>query len=178
MNVIEKAIIVATKAHTGQYRKLTDTPYVTHPLTVGMILLKSNYRDEVVAAGILHDTVEDTPLSINDIEQQFGSEIAELVAGCSEPDKTLSWEERKGHTIEFLKTASKEIRAVVCADKLHNIRSIIRDHHEQGEQIWERFNRGKEKQEWYYRSVIESLETDASFPLLEELKKEVDFLFK
>ncbi|MEH7223259.1 HD domain-containing protein [Bacillus sp. JJ1566] len=177
MDMIEKAIIMASKAHDGQYRKLTNIPYITHPLSVGHILMKINARDALVAAGILHDTVEDTEITLEDIRDGFGDEVAELVSGCSEPDKSLPWEARKEHTISFLRAASEDTRMVVCADKLHNIRSIIYDYEKQGEEVWQRFSRGKEKQEWYYRSVVESLGQASTFPLLEELKKEVGILF-
>ncbi|MEH7382647.1 HD domain-containing protein [Bacillus sp. JJ1533] len=177
MDMIEKAIIVASKAHDGQYRKLTNIPYITHPLGVGLILMKINAREELIVAGILHDTVEDKELTLEEISDGFGDEVAKLVEGCSEPDKSLPWEARKEHTISFLRTASEDTRTVVCADKLHNIRSIIRDYEEQGEQVWSRFSRGKEKQEWYYRNVVDSLSHASTFPLLEELKKEVDRLF-
>ncbi|WP_077620522.1 HD domain-containing protein [Litchfieldia sinesaloumensis] len=177
MDVIEKAIIVASKAHDGQYRKLTNIPYITHPLGVGLLLMKASAREELIVAGILHDTVEDTELTLEEISDEFGEEIAELVEGCSEPDKSLSWEERKEHTITFLRTASEDIRTVVCADKLHNIRSIIRDFEGQGEQVWQRFSRGRNKQEWYYRNVAASLEFASTFPLVDELKREIDVLF-
>lgn len=178
MNVLEKAILTASINHNGQYRKNTDIPYITHPVTVGMMLLKYGYSEEVVAAGILHDTVEDTSLTLEDIKRDFGAQIAEIVEGCSEPDKSLPWKERKEHTIDFLKTASEDIRAVVCADKLHNIRSIIRDYEQVGVDVWNRFNAGKEQQQWYYTNVLESLGTQSSFDLLIELRYEVDRLFK
>jgi (p)ppGpp synthase/HD superfamily hydrolase len=177
LDLIEKALQTAAKAHEGQYRKGTDIPYITHPVAVGMMLMKAGYSDEMAAAGILHDTVEDTDLSLQEIERLFGSKVAEIVEGCSEPDKSLSWEERKVHTIEYLKTAPMEIRAVACADKLHNIRSIARDIEQFGPSVWERFKRGKEKQEWYYRQVIVSLGTQSEFELLTELQQEVDRLF-
>ncbi|MEH7273246.1 HD domain-containing protein [Neobacillus vireti] len=178
MNVIEKALQTASKCHEGQYRKNTDIPYITHPVSVGMMLLKAGYREEIIAAGILHDTVEDTQLALEEIEKEFGLKIARIVEGCSEPDKTLPWKERKEHTIEYLKTASDEVRAVVCADKLHNIRSIISDYEEVGEAVWKRFNAGKEQQKWYYSNIVESLGTKSSFDLLKELQKEVDRLFR
>ncbi|MBO0959679.1 bifunctional (p)ppGpp synthetase/guanosine-3',5'-bis(diphosphate) 3'-pyrophosphohydrolase [Neobacillus sp. MM2021_6] len=178
MNVIEKALQIASKAHANQFRKHTDIPYITHPVAVGMMLMKAGYGDDLVAAGILHDTVEDTSLTLADIERDFGRIIARIVEGCSEPDKSLSWEERKKHTIEFLKTAPEEVRAVACADKLHNIQSIIEDYKLIGESVWERFNRGKGDQEWYYRNVVESLGYQTNIRLLDELKNEVDQLFK
>ena len=178
MDVIEKALKTAAKVHEKQYRKGTDIPYITHPVAVGMILMKAGYSEELVAAGILHDTVEDTDLSLQDIEQLFGRNIAQIVEGCSEPDKSLSWEDRKKHTIEYLKSAPEEIRVVACADKLHNIRSIASDIEQFGEQVWGRFKRGKEQQEWYYTHVIESLGLQSNFQLLGELKIEVERLFK
>lgn len=177
MDVIEKALQTAAKAHEGQYRKGSNIPYITHPVAVGMILLEAGYGAEMVAAGILHDTVEDTALSLKDIESLFGPEVAGMVAGASEPDKSLSWEERKEHTIQFLKTASKEIRVVVCADKLHNIRTITDDLNEYGEEVWNRFKRGKQQQSWYYQNIVKSLGEQSTFPLLETLKKEVNWVF-
>ncbi|RSD29058.1 HD domain-containing protein [Mesobacillus subterraneus] len=178
MELIEKALQIAAAAHEGQYRKNTKIPYIAHPVAVGMILQKAGYSDDLVAAGILHDTVEDTGLTMEDIEREFGRNIAEIVAGCSEPDKSLSWEDRKEHTIEFLRNAPEEIRVVACADKLHNIRSIRLDIEQNGEEVWSRFKRGREQQEWYYRNVIESLSYKGEFPLLEQLKAEVEQLFK
>lgn len=177
MQLIDKALRFAAEAHEGQYRKGTKTPYITHPVAVGMLLLKYGYCEELVAAGILHDTVEDTEATLEDIEESFGRNVAEIVAGCSEPDKSLSWEKRKEHTIEFLKTATPEIRAVACADKLHNITSIMDNAALEGEEVWNRFNRGRDKQEWYYRSLIDSLGTQGTFPLLEQLKTAVQTAF-
>ncbi|OLS40615.1 HD domain-containing protein [Bacillus sp. MRMR6] len=177
MELIEKALQIASKGHLGQVRKNTDIPYFTHPVAVGMILMKAGCRDELVAAGILHDTVEDTKLTLEDIKREFGPKIAEIVAGCSEPDKSLSWQERKDHTIDFLKIASEEIRIVACADKLHNIKSIYKDYEQVGDSVWSRFNAGKEQQKWYYTNMVESLGHQSSFPLLEELKTEVERLF-
>jgi (p)ppGpp synthase/HD superfamily hydrolase len=178
MNIVEKALQIASKSHRNQCRKNTDIPYITHPFTVGMMLMKAGYDDDIIAAGILHDTVEDTELTLKDIEREFGPRIASIVEGCSEPDKSLPWKERKEHTIEFLKTASEEIRVVACADKLHNIRSIIKDYEQQGDNVWNIFNAGKEHQAWYYTNIVDSLRHQSSFPLLKELEVEVNLLFK
>lgn len=177
MSIVEKALQVASKSHRKQCRKNTDIPYITHPVTVGMMLMKAGYDEDTIAAGILHDTVEDTDLTLNDIEREFGPRIARIVEGCSEPNKSLPWKERKEHTIEFLKTAPEEIRVVACADKLHNIRSIIKDYEQQGDAVWDRFNAGKEHQAWYYKNIVESLGQMSSFPLLKELQTEVELLF-
>jgi (p)ppGpp synthase/HD superfamily hydrolase len=178
MDTVEKALQFACKAHVDQFRKHTDIPYISHPVAVGMILMKAGYSDDLIVAGLLHDTVEDTEITLEDIQREFGAKIAEMVAGCSEPDKSLSWIERKEHTLEFLKSASEDIRAVACADKLHNIRSIIKNFEELGDEVWTRFNAGKEQQKWYYTNIVKSLGTQSTFPLVRELQNEVDLLFE
>lgn len=178
MELIEKALQIASLAHEGQYRKNTNIPYIVHPVAVGMILQKAGYRDEMIAAGILHDTVEDTDLTLSDLMRDFGKEVAMIVEGCSEPDKSLSWEERKQHTLVFLKSAPEETRIVACTDKLHNVRSIRQDVEQSGEEVWSRFKRGRDQQEWYYRNVLKSLGHSSEFPLLDELEKEIAALFE
>lgn len=158
MTIVFKAIEFAAKAHSGQYRKGTKIPYIVHPLGVGRTLIECGCPDEVVAAGILHDTVEDTHTTLADIEREFGKKVAELVKGASEPDKSDTWENRKEHTIEFLKTAPVEMLMVSCADKLDNITAIRIDYQKLGEKLWSRFNRSKDKQKWYYESLVKVFE--------------------
>ncbi len=147
-NMIDFAIEMAAKAHREQVRKGTVIPYITHLIGVAVLLAQSDCADELITAGLLHDTTEDTPIGLEDIRDQFGGYVASIGEGCSEPDKTLDWEDRKKHTIEFLKTASLDIRIVACADKLNNIRTIACDYYEIGDKVWERFNRGKKKQDF------------------------------
>ena len=179
--LIDSAIAVAAKAHGNQVRKGTDIPYMTHPFSVGILLARVDCSDEVIAAGILHDTVEDTAITLEFIQENFGESVAAIVKGCSESDKSLPWEVRKNHTIEYLKTASTEVRLVTCADKLHNIRTMASDYNEIGDKIWERFKRGKDKQEWYYRQLIESLNVQSGnesyIKLFKQLRDEVESLF-
>lgn len=176
-SLIEKAIEFAAYAHRNQTRKGTEIPYISHPYAVGMILLKAGCKEEVVAAGILHDTLEDTETTDEQLLELFGSVVFEIVMGCSEPDKGATWEERKQHTLEALKTSNLAIRQVTCADKLHNIRSIRRDLEQYGEETWKRFKRGRESQEWYYTGLIESLGYASRFPLLDELQDEIEQVF-
>ena len=92
----------------------------------------------------------------------FGSHIAELVAGASESNRNvpgITWEERKQHTIDYLKTASKEVKMIACADKLSNMRSIFKDYRDIGNKVWDRFNAGYDKQKWYYINLVKSLKT-------------------
>jgi hypothetical protein len=175
--LVDQAIEYAACAHKGQKRKGTEIPYISHPYAVGMILQKAGCAEELVAAGILHDTLEDTETTERDLLERFGPVVLEVVKGCSEPDKGASWEERKQHTLDELKHASLPIRQVSCADKLHNIRSIQRDLKVHGEDAWKRFKRGRESQEWYYRGLVESLGYTSRFELLDDLQDAVEEVF-
>lgn len=160
--LIDVAIEVAVKAHQNQVRKGTDIPYITHPLAVGILLAKAGCSDEIIIAGILHDTVEDTSITLNDLHDMFGKKVSDIVKGASEPDKSLKWEERKSHTHDFLKAASREVKFVALVDKLNNIRAIASDYVEIGEALWERFNRGKDAQKWYYQGLVQALRDDSA----------------
>lgn len=156
MNVIQEAIIFATLKHEGQKRKGTDIPYIVHPMEVMQILTAMNCSDTVIIAGILHDTLEDTDTTPEEIMELFGNDVLSIVQTESE-DKSKSWKERKQTTIDELKTSRTETKLVCFADKLSNIRSMMRDKAEVGDKLWERFNTGKENIEWYYRSIAREL---------------------
>jgi hypothetical protein len=179
--VIFKAIEFSTKAHAGQHRKGTKIPYIIHPLGVAKILIEYGCPDHVVIAGILHDTVEDTTITLEQIKDTFGSAVADLVKAASEPDKSDTWENRKKHTIGMLKTLSKDAANLVLADKLDNIRAIGEDLERNGEGIWGRFNRPRDQQKWYYENLAavftDSLSAEQSRNLLDLFKAEVARVF-
>jgi hypothetical protein len=178
MNMIENAIIFAARAHQNQTRKATDIPYITHPFAVGMLLQKANCSEEVIAAGILHDTLEDTETTFEELSERFGIRVANLVRAASENNKSLPWEVRKQHTIEMLKEATLEEIQVIVADKLHNLKSIRNDLNQNGDLIWQRFNRGKRDQHWYYASIIKALSPrKRESKMIVELEKEVKGVF-
>ncbi|MEK3934672.1 HD domain-containing protein [Sporosarcina sp. FSL W7-1349] len=177
MNIIEKAFQFALEKHEGQYRKGTMIPYITHPFAVAMILKHHRYPDEVVAAGLLHDTLEDTQTTEQEL-LDFGPYVLELVQAATEPDKSLPWEQRKLWTIADLPKKSPDQLAVIVADKLHNIRSIQSDIEEVGEAVWSRFNRGKRSQSWYYMNILKALEPfRKEVPLIRNLDNEVKRIF-
>jgi (p)ppGpp synthase/HD superfamily hydrolase len=123
-----------------------------------LILIEFGENDpDLLAAALLHDTVEDTSVTHDQIRKKFGDRVAEIVTGCSEPDKDDTWENRKNHTIHYIKGAPRHIQLVSAADKLHNLRSMVKDHDEIGDKVWSRFKRGKDDIAWYYRSVLASL---------------------
>ena len=175
--IVEAAIELAAKAHRHQVRKGTDIPYVSHPYAVAMLVARAGCPEEMIAAAVLHDTVEDTYITLRDIQERFGDKVAEIVEGCSEPERGASWEERKRHTLEYLRTAPWEVRVVACADKLHNLRTIREALEEQGESVWTRFKRGRQEQEWYYRGLAESLRGAPEVPFLREFEEEIEGVF-
>ncbi|MBN1488193.1 MAG: bifunctional (p)ppGpp synthetase/guanosine-3',5'-bis(diphosphate) 3'-pyrophosphohydrolase [Anaerolineae bacterium] len=150
-----KAIEFATHAHSGQYRKGTKIPYIIHPLRVAKILIELDCAEPLVIAGVLHDTVEDTDTTLEDIRENFGDEVATLVQGMTEPDKQWSWERRKAHTLTLLRDAPMDLLLIACADKLDNIRTIREGYAKVGDAIWARFKRSREKQTWYYTALTE-----------------------
>ena len=168
--LIERAMQYAAEAHYGSFRKGTTLPYIIHPIEVAMIVWQvfekpvedrtlSNEQAEVVAAAVLHDVVEDTPHTVDDIRKEFNEHIAELVASESE-DKSEhmraedSWKIRKQEFLDHLFHASKESKLIAFADKLANLRSLAKDYEKQGPALWQRFNQKDTKEhEWYYRSV-------------------------
>lgn len=167
--MIRLAIDVAVTAHKGQIRKGTDIPYITHPLRVAVILQQAGASKDEVIAGILHDTIEDTDITLDYLINTFGKKIASIVQGCSEPDKSLSWEARKKHTLDYLKTAPLQVKTVACADKLDNLSSTIAEYDLVGDEIWKKFNRGKEPQKWYFQGLSDSFYD----PVL--IKKDIPF---
>ncbi|HEV7567353.1 MAG TPA: HD domain-containing protein, partial [Microbacteriaceae bacterium] len=164
----------------AQARKGTEFPYVVHPFRVAEILSQFGLADEVVVAGFLHDTVEDTEASQATIREEFGERVAELVSFASEPDKTLAWKPRKEHTIETLRTASDfEALGLVAADKLDNIRALEDNlRRQKGSVVWKMFNAPKADQRWYYRAIAAALlERDPRSSLFRTLDYETQTLF-
>ena len=176
------AIEMAARAHHRQVRKGTEIPYIVHPLAVASLLIRVGRPEPLVIAALLHDVLEDTPVTIQEIRARFGAEVAGLVAALSEPDKSASWEDRKAHTIDFLeKRASGDVLMVSLADKLDNIRAIREGLESDGEKFWERFNRPREKQRWYYERLSAAfsakLSREPALTLLSAFKAEVGKVF-
>ena len=180
MNVKEKAKNFAIKAHKGQVRKSEkDKPMIMHPINVAELLEEYGYDDNVVAAGYLHDVVEDTTYTIEDIENEFGKDIASLVMGASELDKSLSWEERKQHTIDETKTLPFRNKLIICADKINNLEDIMIKFEKNESRDFSAFKRGEKEQKWYYTNVYKSLiyNEDENLPIFKRLKNVLDIVF-
>ena len=155
MDILFEAIEFAARAHAGQYRKGTQVPYIAHPLGVAKLLIENDFDTEVAIAGLLHDAVEDTHVTLDEIRARFGERVADIVSAVTEPPRTFTWEERKRAMLEQLEHASFEVLALECADKLDNLREIQNNFARIGDATWERFNRPKEFQHWHYASIAQ-----------------------
>jgi len=158
---LEKAISFAMEKHAGALRKGSPIPFITHPLEAMSIAVEMTNDAEILAAVVLHDVVEDTPVKIEEIRDLFGERIAALVATDSE-DKmshippSQSWKARKDDNLKILKKASFDAKIVVLSDKLSNMRSLYRDMQREGETVWGKFNqKDKKLHEWYHNSILE-----------------------
>lgn len=164
ISLMDRAIVFATRAHSGTYRKGTNIPYIVHPIEAAAIVSTMTSDSDMIAAAVLHDVVEDTDATLEEIRFFFNDRIAKLVESESEdkrkdlpPQET--WMIRKMETLEFLRTqADRDAKILALADKLSNIRAIHRDQKTVGDQLWERFNeKRKEKHGWMYRQVADAL---------------------
>ncbi|HQC55382.1 MAG TPA: HD domain-containing protein [Clostridia bacterium] len=163
MNILDEAIIFAVKAHSGMKRKGKELPYIVHPIEAATIAATLTNDLEVIAAAVLHDVVEDTGVSLEQLKSSFGEKVARLVAFDSE-DKMIelppqeTWEIRKQATLDILENSTYEEQIIVLSDKLSNIRAIYRDYLKEGDRLWARFNqKDKDKHKWYYSGVADRL---------------------
>ena len=180
MSIQETARRFAINAHHGQIRKNEpEKPLVLHAVEVAKILEEYGADKNVVAAGYLHDVVEDTNYELEYILEHFGPDVADLVRTATEPDKSLSWEERKNHTIEATKTLPLRNKMVICADKISNLESMLNKFGKTGKRDFSAFKRGEEEQCWYYTEVYKSLilNEDENHPMFVRLKDVLDKLF-
>ncbi len=173
---IHDAIIFATLKHQKQKRKGTEIPYIVHPMEVMKIMIENELPEDVIIAGILNDTLEDTDTKPEEIEAKFGKAVLNIVLTESE-DKSKTWRERKQHTIDCLKNDSMETKLVCCADKLSNCRSMYADLQECGEKLWDRFNASKEDIKWYYESIVNALSDLANYKMYKEIQETVKAVF-
>ena len=161
--LLDRAIVFAVKAHAGTERRGKGFPYIVHPMEAVEIVSTMTTDQELLAAAALHDTVEDTPVTVEQIRSEFGDRVAELVAsesdtfedGVSEED---SWHSRKQAAIDRLAKASHDAKIVALGDKLSNMRAIARDYSLKGDDLWKLFHaKDRSDHEWHYRGLAESL---------------------
>lgn len=178
---IEQAIRKASLLHGDQKRKAEqDLPYVTHLFSVGALLSTYADREDVIIAGLLHDTLEDTPYTAEELEEEFGKKIRETVESVTEAthaekqEIAFSWKERKLRYLENLKAGSAEALMVAAADKIHNLQTIIDDYNKFGPAIWKNFSVGVNEQLWFFGSVLDILEERLESDIVPHLRRVYD----
>ncbi|ADU30222.1 HD domain-containing protein [Evansella cellulosilytica] len=188
LKLIDEAVIFATNAHAKQYRKTDSTPYITHPYTAALFMQThlhgSSFSDEermnIIIAILLHDVIEDTDGTVEQITNIFGEKISELVIGASEMDKSKSWFERKSESIKKTKYATLQQKYVILADKIHNLHSMVKAKELLGSSLWSSFSATKKDQEWYYKNMYRALVSnlDEIPPLFKVMEQYITTLFQ
>jgi (p)ppGpp synthase/HD superfamily hydrolase len=180
MQLTEKfveALAYASEAHQSQKRKGTDIPYVAHLLGVASIALEHGANEDEAVAALLHDAVEDAggKPRLEDIRRRFGQDVAKIVEGCTDADTIPKppWRERREAYLRHIAGASASVRLVSASDKLHNARAILNDYRKMGDELWSRFNGGKEGTLWYYRSLVQAFQRAEPNDLVNELDRVV-----
>lgn len=156
----DKAVKFAVEAHQGTERRGKGYPYIIHPMEAATIVATITSDQEMLAAAILHDTVEDTDVTLDQIHEQFGDRVAELVQHETAPlDENMPWREKKTQQIKQLAEAPYDSKVVALGDKLSNMRGIAWDYRQMGDEVWKLFHapNGKSDVEWYYRSLGEAM---------------------
>jgi len=182
--LLDRAIVFAVRAHAGTERRGKGFPYIVHPMEAVEIVATMTRDQELLAAAVLHDTVEDTDTTVEQIRTEFGDRIASLVAsesdivvdGVNEED---SWHARKQAAIDRLARASHDAKVVALGDKLSNMRAIARDYARQGDALWNLFHvKDRKEHEWHYRGLADSLrELQDSFAY-KEFEQLINQVFK
>jgi myo-inositol-1(or 4)-monophosphatase len=181
--LLDRAVVFAVRAHAGTERRGKEFPYIVHPLEAVGIVATMTSDQELLSAAVLHDTVEDTDITLEQIRAEFGNRIASLVATetdmpVGEMNLEKNWRIRKQAAIDRLASASRDAKIVALGDKLSNMRAIARDYSIQGDALWNLF-RVKERKdhEWHYRGLVSALsELDDTFAY-KEFSQLVDEVF-
>ena len=182
--LLDRAIIFAVKAHAGTERRGKGFPYIVHPMEAVEIVATITPDQELLAAAALHDVVEDTDVSADELRREFGDRIAALVVaesdvfedGVSEED---SWHARKKAAIDRLARASHDAKTVALGDKLSNMRAIARDYAQQGDALWNLFHvKDRKEHEWHSRGLAESLRELQDTFAYKEFEQLINQVFK
>jgi (p)ppGpp synthase/HD superfamily hydrolase len=175
---IYSAIQFMLSAHENQRRKIDGDVYAAHPIETAILLASFGCSEDVIVAGLLHDTLEDTATTYEEIMAQFGERVVALVQECTERDKMQEWHIRKKETLHFIRTsASYDAKTIILADKLSNIRSIQRGLRTIGDDIWLRFNAGYEDQKWYFNESLDALVELEDLEMYGELRSCISAVF-
>lgn len=162
MELVSEAVAFAVKAHDGMRRKKRDIPYILHPMEAAVIVGTMTEDQELIAAAVLHDVVEDAGVTMDEIEARFGARVRQLVESETEDKReerppAETWQIRKEESLQILKNAEDPAVLIVwLGDKLANMRAVYRSWKEEGDAMWQNFNQPDPKiQGWYYKTIAE-----------------------
>ncbi|MEG4459034.1 HD domain-containing protein [Microcoleus sp. N9_A1] len=176
-NRFSEALTYAAELHATQVRKGSGVPYIAHLLGTASIALEYGANEDEAIAALLHDAIEDQGghTTREAICRRFGDTVTAIVDGCTDSDETPKppWWQGKQAYIDRISTASGSVRLVSAADKLYNVRSILKDSRQLGDTVWERFKGGKDGSLWYYRCLVEAFRQAELTPIVEELDRTV-----
>lgn len=164
--LIEKAIRMSVSAHAGQMRK-DGPPYIIHPVAVSLMLARHGFAEAVIAAALVHDVLEDAPVTADEMRDELGEEVLALVKAVSY-DKALSWEDARVAYVEAVRTAPEGAKAISIADKIHNAESLLMAYEKEGKSIWSHFNRSRDKKLWFEEEMLKMMRESWQHPLVEE----------
>ena len=182
--LLDRAIIFAVQAHAGTERRGKGFPYIVHPMEAMEIVATITPDQELLAAAALHDTVEDTDVTIEQIRDLFGQRVASLVAAESDvmPEgvsEEASWRSRKQAAIDRLAAASRDAKIVALGDKLSNMRAIARDYAVMGDELWKIFHAPHPSDHaWHYRGLADSLRELSDTFAFREFESLINQVFK
>lgn len=181
-SLLDRAICFAVQAHAGIERKGKGFPYIVHPMEAMAIVATMTSDQELLAAAALHDTVEDTDVTVGELQELFGERVALLVAHESdvplEGDASDTWHDRKTFAINLLKGAERDVKVVAMGDKLSNMRAIARDYAVIGDEIWNLFNvKDKAEHAWHYHGLADALSDLSDTPAYQEFASLVKKVF-
>lgn len=182
MTLVSDAMIFAARAHDGMLRKGTTLPYIVHPAEVAAIAATLTEDQEVLAAALLHDVMEDCGVSETELAAQFGARVAHLVRSETQErsgDPAATWLARKQGAVERIARGSREVMIIALSDKLSNMRAIHRDYDRDGERLFFRFHQhDKALHAWYYRSCAALLQKELGDTLAwQELSAHIEYVF-
>ena len=182
-SLLDRAICFAVKAHANTERKGKGFPYIVHPLEAVVIVSTMTSDQELLAAAALHDTMEDTDTTYEQLVQEFGKRVADLVAHESdmklEGSASATWHLRKQIAIEHLAKAPLDVKIVAMGDKLSNMRIIARDYAEIGDALWKRFHvSDPHEHAWHYYGLLQSLSSLSDTAAFQEFAMLVKQVFE
>lgn len=174
----DEALVFARQLHQTQTRKGSNIPYMSHLIRVAGLALEFGATEDEAIAALLHDAIEDQggDTARQEIIKRFGQNVADIVDGCTDADVQPKppWHQRKQAYIDHISEAPESVLLVSGCDKLDNLRALLKDYRQLGDELWERFSASKEDSMWYYGELVKAFQnapakTERLQPLFDEV---------